>query len=149
MDNFASDKVSVFPSTIRTVQPGNEHSQRMITEENVANILKKACSKTRYVIGRDDNWVEFVYDGYYFRVNVSGQSGNLYVEPVFDSGILQGDSGGTNSKFLGLQYKTSITSTDVGYLHIWTDSTNSHIPEESQIMYDSEKISDIDCGEIE
>ena len=68
MAYLASSDVTVFPSTVR----GNtQRSARLISEENLVNIVNKLVDKDAFVISSEVGlqFLEFIINGYYFKVN--------------------------------------------------------------------------------
>lgn len=160
MSNVASNSISVFPTVNRTQSDVFGRSQRLFTEQNVANIAKMLLSKDGYVIGEINvvngdsttDVLAFVLGGYYVEVLYSAITGlmtddsSLYAVLKLDGNKLSGDS--DESIYSGIDFVT--TKPTLGtYLLIATVSDGVFsIPDESLYMYDGSKVDVIDGGTI-
>ena len=160
MSNVASNSISVFPTVNRTQSDVFGRSQRLFTEQNVANIAKMLSSKDGYVIGQinvvngDSTTyvIAFVLGGYYVEVLYSAitalmtDDSSLYAVLKLDGNKLSGDR--DDSMYVGIDFVTE-KPTSGTYLLIATVSGGAFsIPDESLYMYDGSKVDVIDGGTI-
>lgn len=169
MSNLASEKISVFPSTKR----GNtERSARLISEENLVNIINKLVDKDSFVISGSpdtalsDTYIEFIIHGYYFKADrealIEQFTNSLNIYAVIytentESGytVLKGqDTGGVNSTYKGVHFfnnengnSTDFENGDTRYclLLLSRASTNDdwYVPKESMLNIKGFRIQDI------
>ncbi len=165
MAYLASGDVTVFPSTVR----GNtQRSARLISEENLVNIVNKLVDKDAFVISQDAGleYLEFIVNGYYFKVNYSKliqlfpSSNDIYASIITGVNadnytVLIGQDG--QSSYEGVSFSSSepageLQSGQIRYnLKILTKlGGNWTIPKESLIKLKGFRIQDInvDGGEI-
>lgn len=161
MANVASNSISVFPTVNRTQSDVFGRSQRLFTEQNVANIAKMLSSKDGYVIGKINvvngdvtaDAIAFVIGGYYVEVLVSAlPTGTVYASLNISNGVL--DSDNASSEYAGISFDTT-SSTGALLLGVKsvtasgdTSVTTFTIAPESQYMYDGSKVDVIDGGTI-
>ena len=151
MANVASNSISVFPTVNRTQSDVFGRSQRLFTEQNVANIAKSLSSKAGYVIGKINvvngdstaDVIAFVLGGYYIEVLVSAlPTGTVYASLNINNGILAGDK--DTDVYTGVSFDSTH-----GTLLLGTKSdTTFTIAPESLYMYDGSKVDVVDGGEI-
>lgn len=168
MAYLASGDVTVFPSTVR----GNtQRSARLISEENLVNIVNKLVDKDAFVISQDAGleYLEFIVNGYYFKVNYSNliqlfpSSNDIYASIITgitgDNAdkytVLIGQDSQSNYEgvaFSGTEPAGELQEGQTRYnLKILTKSGGSWvIPKESLIKLKGFRIQDInvDGGEI-
>lgn len=76
------DKIQVFPfGNTRPTDP----LARILNEQNIAQLTKRLSIKPSYVISMDDTYVDFIIEGYYFKVNKSEliESSDFDNKPIF------------------------------------------------------------------
>ena len=149
----------VFPSVqyAQAANTENALTSRAIGEVGIVNIIKRICSNESFVLSFDGTLIEFIIDGYYFKVDVNNLDvdttrGNVYAHLVMDAATidqpfpeLDGDI--SNNKFNGLVINKTLN--DDGFL-ILSDGV---VPPSSFKKFTSKDISFdgdyvIDCGEI-
>ena len=71
-----SDKIFVFPCVSRD----NDYDlkAKIMSEENITNLIKSITDNTSYVINDDLNNLEFIIDGYYFKLTDYSLTGTQY-----------------------------------------------------------------------
>lgn len=97
MPNLYSQEIQVFPSTKRGVY---QRSSRLISEENLTNIVNKLIDKDAFVIRHDtpymaehaDDPLQFNIHGYYFLIphassviNLVGNTDSIYANIITDT----------------------------------------------------------------
>ena len=149
----------VFPS-VQYAQAANTEvalTSRAIGEIGIVNIIKRICSNENFVLSFDGTVIEFVLDGYYFKIDTDNLSidttvGDVYAHLVMDAATidqpfpeLDGDI--NNNNFNGLTIDN--TQGDDGFLIL----SAGVVPDASFKKFTSKDISFdgdyiIDCGEI-
>ena len=73
---LSSDKVNVFPASLRTYNGYGKYT----TEFNLTGIVKSVVDKDSYIISRslEDSPFKFVINGYYFEVNDTISGNNIF-----------------------------------------------------------------------
>ena len=123
---LSTSAVEVFPAALR-----NEQTGKYTTEDNLTKAFKAATGLDSYVVKNEDNFLEFVIDGHYFKVNTSGLTGdNLYAYILEESntktlrnvGADIGTSGSldldVDGDFKGLAFDTVAPGAGFKYLQI-------------------------------
>jgi hypothetical protein len=161
MSNFLSEKIHVFPCGGRTISTANKsiaNKSKLLSEENIINIIKSITDNPSYVIGMDESIIKFVIDGYYFELSLDKNNSlkPLYVKLVMNGmstgdifRTIQGDDGSSDtSQFLGLDYVTTPPPTSSGYFQILDSEGN--IPESSKLKFNhtSLNLTKLDAGEV-
>lgn len=127
---LASSDISVFPTLNRTTETVFGRSQRLLTELNIANILRRSGSKVGYILacgnhsigdGTNPLTLQFVFLGYFIEAKVesilnefdieSGDTINVYVRMQSDGGALSGDS--DDNKYQGVYFFTTEDTQDI------------------------------------
>ena len=144
MPNFTSGKIQfVFPSAVRGNEAGYTDS-RLFKESTIANMYKLMNDNSSFVISKDTTTIEFILEGYYFKLDISGYTPEtpLYVGLSFNSnGELAGDSG---AKYTGLSYGT--TKSTANYFQLLDAA--GEVPASSYVRINSKSLPDeIDYGE--
>ena len=140
MSNLASSNVFVFPCISRTGDYAVD--SKLLSEKNLSNIIKCVTDKKSFVINNDLSNLEFVLDGYYFKLNSYTLTGTVYAYLTYkesDETLLKGD--GVNN-FMGLNLTGNRSEVVGEYLLLCKDET---IPPESQVKF---VMTSIDCGEV-
>lgn len=141
--NIASDSIFVFPTVSRSTTIKFARSPRLFTEENVRDIAKMVNSKDSYVIGLEDNQLEFCLGGYHVIVSTSAlpdtlNNKSVYAVAKFDKGNLLGDT--TDNKYAGVDFDES-KPTSGTYLLLGTKTSDGFtVSKESEIMYDGARV---------
>lgn len=148
--SISSENIFVFPCVSRSKD--YELKAKLMSEENITNIIKSITDSPSYIIDYDKNTkiLEFVIDGYYFKLTEFTPSGTQYAVLKYKADtpkeikIIDGDN--TNNQFNGLTIETSQPKSGT-YLLI---SENNEIPDRSKIKFSRESLnmSSIDCGEL-
>ena len=151
-----SNKVFVFPCVGRQIKDagGNALSNedlkgKLMSEENVTNIIKSITDENSYVINDDLDNLEFIIDGYYFKLSEYSLTGNKYAYITTTNSsvgkLIVGDNSSTNV-FGGLTITDTIPDVE-NYLTLCEDGK---IPQISRIKFSCESLnmSNIDCGEL-
>lgn len=149
--------VEVFPSVQYAQATSNETTSslnsRALGEVGIVNLIKRICSNSSFVLTYDGTHIEFILEGYYFKVNVSeiftSNSATYYAHIVMDSNV-------SDSRFPEL--KGTVTSSNFQGLTINQVATNGFklyengaVPDSSRIRFESNVVSFegdyiIDCG---
>ena len=149
----------VFPS-VQYAQAANTEvalTSRAIGEIGIVNIIKRICSNESFVLSFDGTVIEFVLNGYYFKIDTDNLSidttvGDVYAHLVMDAATidqpfpeLDGDI--NNNNFSGLTIDN--TQGNDGFLIL----SKGIVPADSFKKFTSKDISFdgdyiIDCGEI-
>ncbi len=154
-----SSKVFVFPCVSRTdddTTNGNisrELRAKLMSEENITNILKSITDKKSYIIEYDSNTklLKFVLDGYYFEISDYSPSGNQYAridyKSVSSTNEFQLIKGDVSNNFDGL-----IISQEQPVSDYLTLCMGGEIPQSSYSKFKLSsvdgKLNAIDCGEL-
>ena len=146
--SISSENIFVFPCVSRS--KNYDLKAKLMSEENITNIIKSITDKKSYVINDDLSNLEFVIDGYYFKLINKTLTGNQYAyistnkddDPSSTFTILKGDDNG----FQGLTISEQKPD-DKDYL---TLCEGGKIPVDSKIKFSRESLnmSNIDCGEL-
>ena len=132
MGQFATNNVSVFPSSLRSERLEGKYNN----EENFTGILTSITDRDSYVISKVDNDLVVVIGGYLFKLNIAGTgisiNNDLYlwicVETTRKTLVSSVDGGNVldnSSGFTGIQFGTSEPSGTVPQgcewiiLHVW------------------------------
>lgn len=150
-----SSNVTVFPCVSRSIK-GDDNTEivnkaKLLSEENITNILKSVTDKKSYIINWEKDTLEMVIKGYYFKIEDQEKSGNKYAHIKFieNTGnyiLIQGDN--DESKFTGVEIiEGTAPDNDENCL---TLCVNGSIPDDSKIKFTQKSISlkNIDCGEL-
>lgn len=150
--NIPSEKIEIFPCVSR--KPDYDLSSRLMTEENITNLIKNILDKDSYVIKIDGGYIYFVIEGYMIKLKVDLLPKNDTISGYFVSlvpastensfDIIKGDNP-TNPYFEGI----SIT-TDSGALKI-LEKDGLTIPVESQAKFNLSSFglsNKLDFGEL-
>lgn len=125
MNYIPSDKVTVFPSSLRSAQNGDRASGKYTSEENLTGMIRTLANKDSFIISwPDDNDfeshpAEFVINGYYFKVTSAPQlTNNLFAGIKLDNAKRLSSLDGNEtqldpgSDFIGLGFQDSISGFD-------------------------------------
>ena len=139
-----SNKIFVFPCVSRE---GNyELEAKIMSEKNITNIIRSITDSTSYVINDDLTNLEFIIDGYYFKLIDYPLTGTQYAYIDTNNGsvgkLLKGDSA---TGFDGLTITENKPNTGE-YLTLCEDGI---IPENSKIKFQPKSLGKIDCGELD
>lgn len=150
-----SNKVEVFPSTLRTIGDA-----KLTTEKNLTNMVKSAVDKDSYIIERtSDDTLKLVIKGYRFDVkdfslilnstkfeNADAIYADITIQEnsnllVANDGSLTLDS---NNEFKGLVF----TDTETGLKVAEKGANGFELPQESFKKYNSESLGfNFDCAD--
>lgn len=138
-----SNKVFVFPCVNRSEK--YDLKSKLLSEENITNIVKSLVDNKSFVINNDINNLEFVIDGYYFKL--SEKPGDTVYATIHkeEDNFLSGDTDDDeNSYFEGLVISNEPSD---GCLPLLIDGS---VPDTSKIKFNSSSLNimDIDCGEL-
>lgn len=129
MNYIPSEKVTVFPSSLRSAQNGDRASGKYTSEENLTGMIRTLANKDSFIISWPDNIsesnpAEFVINGYYFKITDTPQLTNTLFAGIkldnakrlssLDGNETQLDPG---SNFIGLGFQDSNSGFDY-YLQI-------------------------------
>lgn len=157
--HLKSSEVKVFPfGTTRATDPNG----RIFNEQNLAQFVRNVTDKHSYVLSFNDNILEFVIDGYYFKSDVSSllsstSAGevNIYafIRIVSSDGFkyLDGNDesdSSEESRFTGVSFVTDLADITDGAssLHVLVkndSSTEYNVPEESLARFNDTALFDI------
>lgn len=144
-----SSKIKIFPCVSRTYDTDEaDIKAKLMSEENITNIIKSITDKKSYIISYDDvnKIFKFVLNGYYIELKAE-KRGNLYVymEDMVKSGnhtLIYGDS---DNYFKGIS--TSEIEPDKSVKLCLC--LNGEIPNESYLKFNSSSFTvDTDFGEL-
>lgn len=149
-----SENIHVFPCGSRSVDSANDlaNRSRLLSEQNIVNIIKSICDRPSFVISKSGGIIKFVIDGYYFELDLEGTETNLYAKVVYSTSgggtsypTIQGDSG---SNFAGLSLTSTAGEVTANHLHLL--DANGNIPESSKIKFthNSVELTTIDAQEV-
>lgn len=88
----SSDNVDVFPSAKRGAQENAKRTARLLTEQNLINIILSLLDThaddddKSFVIRADSEFIEFILHGYYFKVDRTDSA--VYGEPDIYANII-------------------------------------------------------------
>ena len=150
-----SENITIFPCVSRTIKDNYETATKakLMSEENITNIIKSITDKDSYIISRSNsNLFKFVLEGYYIRLQlpIDESVTDIYVSLNYQSNtgnhtLLQGD---TNNIFNGIDVltnKNNLPEYDLSnYFCLLKDGS---IPEESCRKFNKTSIS-FDFGEL-
>lgn len=148
--SISSENIFVFPCVSRS--KNYDLKAKLMSEENITNIIKSITDKKSYIINDDLSNLEFVIDGYYFKLTGVELKENRYayistkkngVTPN-EFTLLIGDN--NSNSFEGLIIDSAIPD-GKDYL---TLCEGGKIPADSKIKFSRESLnmSSIDCGEL-
>jgi hypothetical protein len=146
MGNLNSSLVSVFPCVSRTDDYALD--SKLLSEKNLSNIIKCVTDKKSFVINDDLDNLEFVIDGYYFKLNGHTLSGTTYAYLSYQDAnptLLEGDD---KDIFTGLNLTNNSSGDSGEYLQLceYIEETNRYrVPPESKIKF---VLTALDCGEV-
>ena len=154
--SIPSDNIKVFPCTNRSSE--YHETSKLMSEQNITNIIKSIVGNKSYVIAETANTVEFVIQGYYFNYTYTSndkKENRLYasISKFKDTNLLMGDG---DSGFEGLTISNSRPTSDllnegVDYLVIYEKSVGG-APVRSKVKFTPEDIHTtpyiLDCGEL-
>lgn len=145
--SIPSENIVIFPCVSRTYDTNETAIKaKLMSEENITNIIKSVTDKKSYVIGYSGDKFLFVLDGYYVELKAS-KSGTLYayMEDKISSGnhtLIKGDDGG---QFMGI----GTSATDPGKSNQLCLLLNGEIPKESLSKFNAYSLpSSMDFGEL-
>ena len=153
-----SNNVFIFPCVSRSSDSKYELKSKLMSEENVTNILKSIADKKSFVLSYADGVLKFVLDGYYFELSEFNLSGNKYAYISYkdnsDSNgfkLINGDD--IDGTFSGLKIQSTISNpNDVDGEDYLTLCVNGQIPNSSfskfKLSSVDGKFGNIDCGEL-
>ena len=152
--SILSENIHIFPCGSRSVDSKKDlaNRSRLLSEQNIVNIIKSICDSPSFVINKIDNIIKFVIDGYYFELTLRCTETNLYAKVVYDtpSGAtsyttILGDSGDT---FAGLSLTSTDSEVTTNHLHLLDAQGN--VPESSKLKFtqNSILITAIDAEEV-
>ena len=152
--NYAQSKnIIIFPCVSRTYKgtttnPEVNTKAKLMSEENITNIIKSITDRKSYLISRSGNKFIFVLDGYYIELNIElneALTGTQYVKLSYNKSgnhlILHGDD--PEGVFLGLEISTT-KPTSGEYLCLLY---NGETPTESYYKFDTKSMK-FDFGEL-
>lgn len=144
---YNSVNTFVFPCVSRDGSKVDDLSAKLMSEENITNLIKSITDNHSYIISYNDDSeeLEFILDGYYFKLSNFTPNGTLYATLVYnDSSGLKLIKGDEATGFEGLSIDTTPT-TDKPCLLL---CENGKISEVSKIKFlqSSLTISTINCG---
>jgi len=152
----ASDKIQVFPAVNR-VAYGQYASARMLSENNMAQIIRSITDTSSFVIsnGQISNTGTIDFCIYGYIVSVTLQSLNpatsdtaIYAQLEYDTSKKQilGYDDGTN--YTGIKFSNTKPTSDK-YLKIAERSgTAWYVPYESKCRFNSSSLTEIDGGDL-
>lgn len=148
----SSDKITVFPCIKR--DPAYNTTSKLMSEQNITNIIKSIVGDRAYVISEISNGVEFIIQGYYFNYTFSANDteNNVYASIVKDGdpSLLKGDD--QNGYFNGLNISYELPTGQEGkdYLTLYEKAIKG-APPRSKIIFNPEVINIptiLDIGEL-
>ena len=125
-----SEDIFVFPCVSRdTGNSNSDLSAKLMSEQNVTNIIKSITDRKSYIISWVDTTLKCVIDGYYFEINNITKSGDMYAFLDFKAPsnykLLEGDVLDEDTKkFGGLIIRNTIP-TGVDYLTLCENGDDS------------------------
>lgn len=146
MSKLASGKVSVFPCISRTGDYALD--SKLLSEKNLSNIIKCVTDKKSFIVNEDLSNLEFVIDGYYFKLNDYEISDTTYAYLSYkdtDQPLLEGDG---TTEFGGLNLTNKLSDVSGEYLQLceYSEETNGYrVPPKSKIKF---VLTALDCGEV-
>lgn len=150
-----SKKIKIFPCVSRSYtgdenNPEVDIKAKLMSEENITNIIKSITDRKSYVIRYDDvaKKIIFVLNGYYVELETTlggSQYAVLNYQPSTNGHtLIEGDLGqGSNSSFHGISI---VTQKPTSGEYLWI-SNYGVVPEESYIKFDTKSVS-FDFGEL-
>lgn len=145
--SISSNNVKIFPCVSRDIDNDTDEiaiKSKLMSEENITNLIKTITDKKSYVIEKDDTTIKFVLDGYYIELsNVTSLDIYVKLDYQIHTGkhtIIRGDEK-DKGNFAGLIAKDT---EDSGYFCILKDG---EVPLESYQKFDKKSMS-FDFGEL-
>lgn len=104
----SSNVIKAFPVVGRTYE--GTSSSHLMTEDNITNILKVLYNKKSFVITAENNIIEFVLNGYYFKIE---DENLLNTTPLYVYAKILEDASAEEHKYQYLQNIADATKTDL------------------------------------
>ena len=123
MAYIGTDKVTVFPSSLRAGPNGDRASGKYTSEENLTGIIKTLANKDSFIINwdTDNNKAELVINGYYFKLTeLPSISGTLFANIYLDEAnrLFNKDNDSRldiGNEFYGISFDSSAGSSTSNY----------------------------------
>jgi hypothetical protein len=149
---YASSNLTVFPCVSRDTGTSNiDLNAKLMSEENITNIIKSITDRDSFVINyeKSGEWIEFILNGYYFKLDKFTFSGNIYAslitQPTSGYTLLKGDELVSSTK----EFKGLVLS-DTDSENAFALCISGNVPNDSLIKFNQPSLylTSIDCGEL-
>lgn len=157
--SILSKDIIIFPCVSRLYTADETNIKaKLMSEENLTNILKSVTDKKSYIISYESKSIKFVLNGYY--VELGNISLSEYTDPIYavlnyqgstgEHKIIVGDTGSDDkATFGGITLVTSTPDANSEYLCLWNGNS---VPKESLCKFSANSLSlegtTMDFGEL-